>query len=349
MPDFIAELGPLALASRFRRLSERMMQQCGEVYRARGFDFQPGWFPLVQLLWTRGPCSPSEATRALGVTPASISQVVRELERHRLVSSRKDRNDQRRRTLDLTRKGRRLAGELDPLWAGIRRTAEAILADTGLDLDVLALVEHAFDRGALYEGVARGKSRSPEKGPTIRTRRLLLRPFATEDADALQRLAADREVADQMISLPRPLRRENLQHWIRTHRLEFARGSAFRFAIGMPEAQPLVGAVELRDVDPEHLQAELSFWVGKPWWGRGFATEAAEGVLRFAFENVGLNRVYAHHMLRNPASGRVLAKLGMQHEGLLRERVRKNDSFEDVVLCARVRDDCADVPLRDSP
>ena len=91
----------------------------------------------------------------------------------------------------------------------------------------------------------------------------------------------------------------------------------------------------------EHLQAEVSFWIGRPWWRRGFATEAAQGVVRFAFESLDLNRVYGHHLVRNPASGRVLARLGMQREGLLRQRVRKNDSFEDVVLCALVREDWA--------
>ena len=345
MTDFIAELGPLALASRFRRLSERMMQQCGEVYRTRGFDFQPGWFPLIHLLWMRGPCSPSEATRALGVSPASISQVLGELVRQRLVSSRKDRNDQRRRILDLTQKGRRLASELEPLWEGIRRTAEEILADTGLDLRVLALVEQAFDRGALLEGAAGEESRSSEEAPTIRTRRLRLRPFATQDAVALLRLWADRDVADQMISLPQPLRRENLERWIRTHRLELAQGSAFHFAIGLPGQRSLVGAVELRDIDMEHRQAEVSFWIGKPWWGRGFATETTQGILRFAFESLGLNRVYAHYRVRNPGSGRVLAKAGMKREGLLRQRVWKSGAFEDVVLCALVREDWTDVGL----
>ncbi len=348
MTDFIAELGPLALASRFRRLSERMMRQCEEVYRARGFDFQPGWFPLVRLLWTRGPCSPSEATRVLGVTPASISQVVRELERRGFVSSRKDGSDERRRILDLTRKGTRLAGELDPLWEEIRRRAEAILADTGFDLDVLALVEHAFDRGALREGVGVAEPRPSGEAPTIRTARLLLRPFATADAEVLRSLAADPEVADHMISLPRPLARRQLENWIRSHRVESAQGSAFHFAIELPDVKPLAGAVELRDVDTEHLQAELSFWVGRPWWGRGFATEAAKDVIHFAFENLGMNRVYAHHMVRNPASGRVLAKLGMQREGLLRQRVLKNGAFEDVVLCALVREDWAGLPLRGS-
>jgi RimJ/RimL family protein N-acetyltransferase len=62
-------------------------------------------------------------------------------------------------------------------------------------------------------------------------------------------------------------------------------------------------------------------------------------MLRFGFKELNLNRIYAHHMVRNPASGRVLAKTGMNREGLLRQRVRKWDVFEDVVLLACLRED----------
>jgi hypothetical protein len=65
-------------------------------------------------------------------------------------------------------------------------------------------------------------------------------------------------------------------------------------------------------------------------WGKGYATEAARTAVRFGFEHLGLNRIWSYYMVRNPASGRVLAKVGMKREGLLREHVRKNEAFEDV-------------------
>jgi ribosomal-protein-alanine N-acetyltransferase len=102
---------------------------------------------------------------------------------------------------------------------------------------------------------------------------------------------------------------------------------------------PLIGCAGLRDIDPEHVQAELGFWIGREWWGKGYASEAAAEVLRFGFEDLGLNRIYAHHMARNPAAGRVLLHIGMQREGLLRERVRKWGVYEDVVLYAMLRAD----------
>jgi [ribosomal protein S5]-alanine N-acetyltransferase len=75
------------------------------------------------------------------------------------------------------------------------------------------------------------------------------------------------------------------------------------------------------------------------WWGQGYATEAAKALLRHGFEALGLNRIYAHHMTKNPASGRVLEKIGMKREGLLRQAILKSDNFEDVVLYAMLRQD----------
>ena len=90
---------------------------------------------------------------------------------------------------------------------------------------------------------------------------------------------------------------------------------------------------------PEPSQAELGFWVAGQAWGKGYATEAARRIVRHAFEELKLNRVYAHHMVRNPASGKVLEKLGMTREGLLRQRVRKWGGYGDVALLAILRED----------
>jgi len=99
----------------------------------------------------------------------------------------------------------------------------------------------------------------------------------------------------------------------------------------------LIGAVALRHIDREHLQAELSFWIGRPYWGQGFAREAGAAIVGCAFRDLGMNRLEAYHMVRNEGSGRVLKHLGFEQEGLLRERVRKWNRFEDVAVCALLR------------
>jgi ribosomal-protein-alanine N-acetyltransferase len=159
------------------------------------------------------------------------------------------------------------------------------------------------------------------------------------DAAELQRLAGAREIADTTVSIPHPYHLDHALAWIGQQRREAVRGRATNFAIRLLPGSRLIGCAGLRDIDPEHLQAELGFWIGREWWGHGYAREAAIAVIRFGFESLGLNRICAHHMARNPAAGKVLQAAGMQSEGLLRQRVRKWGIYEDVVLYAIVRED----------
>jgi ribosomal-protein-alanine N-acetyltransferase len=175
--------------------------------------------------------------------------------------------------------------------------------------------------------------------PTLLTARLILGAFDLADAAELQRLAGAREIADTTLSIPHPYDLDHALAWIGQQRREAVRGRAANFAIRLRPGGQLIGSVGLRDIDREHLQAELGFWIGLEWWGQGYAREAAAAMIGFGFESLGLNRIYAHHMDRNPAAGRVLAAVGMQREGLLRQRVRKWGVYEDVVLYAIVRDD----------
>ena len=175
--------------------------------------------------------------------------------------------------------------------------------------------------------------------PIIRTARLVLGDFEADDAVELQRLAGDRRIADTTLAIPHPYELDHALAWIGNQRKESARGRAANFAIRLSSDSPIIGCAGLRDIDPEHLQAELGFWIGREWWGHGYAREAAAAVIRFGFETLRLNRICAHHMLRNPAAGKVLQHLGMIREGVLRQRVRKWGIYEDVVLYAILRDD----------
>jgi RimJ/RimL family protein N-acetyltransferase len=87
-------------------------------------------------------------------------------------------------------------------------------------------------------------------------------------------------------------------------------------------------------VQREHRRGELGYWVGLPFWNCGYATEAAAALMEFGFDELDLNRIQARHMMRNPASGRVMQKLGMRPEGVHRELVLVRGSFEDVAMYA---------------
>lgn len=172
-----------------------------------------------------------------------------------------------------------------------------------------------------------------EPQPSLYTERLVLRPFTTDDAPDVQRLAGARAIADTTLLIPHPYPDGAAEAWIATHQAGYAGGKSAVFAITSRAGGALLGAMGLH-VAPAHASAELGYWIGEPYWGRGYATEAGRAVLEFGFTTLGLHRIHAHHMLRNPQSGRVMEKLGMRFEGILRHAIRKWDTFEDVAQYA---------------
>jgi RimJ/RimL family protein N-acetyltransferase len=156
------------------------------------------------------------------------------------------------------------------------------------------------------------------------------------DAADVQRLAGDREVADTTLKIPYPYEDGLAEKWISNHRDWFERREQAVFVVTQKSDGLFIGTVGLR-VEQEDNRAELGYWIGKPYWGHGYCTEAARAVIGFGFEQFKLNRIHAHCFSRNPASGRVLQKIGMTHEGRLRCHVKKWDAFEDIELYAILR------------
>jgi [ribosomal protein S5]-alanine N-acetyltransferase len=167
--------------------------------------------------------------------------------------------------------------------------------------------------------------------PTLQTNRLILRPFELTDAKEVQGLAGDRSIADTTLEIPHPYEDGMAEQWISTHQAKFEACEMVHFAIILRETDGLIGAIGLTVV-PRFERAEAGYWIGKPYWGKGYCTEAAGAVLEYGFTTLNLNRIHAHHFKRNPASGRVLEKLGMQREGFARQHVKKWDIFEDIEL-----------------
>lgn len=88
--------------------------------------------------------------------------------------------------------------------------------------------------------------------------------------------------------------------------------------------------------------AELGYWLGKPYWNRGYATEAARAMVEYGFEELELNRIQARHMEHNPASGRVMEKIGMKYEGTLRQATYRFGEYHDLLMYAILRSEYED-------
>ena len=110
------------------------------------------------------------------------------------------------------------------------------------------------------------------------------------------------------------------------------------FAIAPRDGGEAMGAIGLH-VDTNHDRAEIGYWIGVPYWGRGYVTEAAKAIVDYVFNTLGLNRVFAFHFTRNPASGRVLQKIGMKREGTMRQHIVKWGEHVDVDYYGMVREE----------
>jgi RimJ/RimL family protein N-acetyltransferase len=147
----------------------------------------------------------------------------------------------------------------------------------------------------------------------------------------VQTLAGAREVADTTLQIPHPYPDGAAASWIDTHKGAWEAGTGVTYAITLRPEGALIGAIGLA-ISRSSAWGELGYWVAVPHWNHGYCTEAAHAVLRFGFDVLGLHRIQARHLTRNPPSGRVMQKIGMRLEGVHRDAVRKWDRFEDVAV-----------------
>ncbi|HYI13648.1 MAG TPA: GNAT family N-acetyltransferase [Thermoanaerobaculia bacterium] len=170
--------------------------------------------------------------------------------------------------------------------------------------------------------------------PTLHTTRLTLRPFTLADAPALHELVSAREIALNTLTIPHPYPPGAAEQWIGKHEAEYRENVNHHFAI---DDGQVVGTITLMMKDEG--MAEIGYWVGVPFWGKGYVSEAAAEILRYGFEEVGLQRIFAGYFSRNAASGRVMEKIGMQYEGTLRHHVLKWGERLDIVFYGILRDE----------
>jgi [ribosomal protein S5]-alanine N-acetyltransferase len=172
--------------------------------------------------------------------------------------------------------------------------------------------------------------------PRLTTPRLVLRAFTLNDVPDLHHAANDYDVALNLAALPHPYSLKMAHEWVQQHDGLHARGTHRIWAITparpLADGYEILGTISLVDIDTDHSLAELGYWLGKEYWSCGYATEAARAVLQYAFEEMQLERIFAKHFERNPASGRVLQKIGMQREGTLRHHYCKWGEYQNLVV-----------------
>ena len=163
---------------------------------------------------------------------------------------------------------------------------------------------------------------------TLRSPRLTLRSLQDSDIPQIVVLAGVREVAATTLRLPHPYTEADARKFLDEAAREHSAGRGSVFAVCDGSAEQFCGSIGLH-VEPGDAHAELGYWIGRPYWGRGYATEAARAVCRYGFEVLQLHRIFANLFRGNSASARVLEKLGMQREGCARQHRYRGGEFLD--------------------
>ncbi|OLF75271.1 hypothetical protein AWH62_05475 [Maricaulis sp. W15] len=149
-------------------------------------------------------------------------------------------------------------------------------------------------------------------GPRIETERLVMRLPVLEDATNIATYLGDFDVAKNTARVPHPYPELAAEMWVLITRAGWQPGGNLSLTVEMDGAAIGGGGVFKRKADADW---EIGYWIGRPWWGQGLATELGRGLVDYARESLGTRRLIAGYYKDNPASGRVLEKLGFVHEG----------------------------------
>jgi RimJ/RimL family protein N-acetyltransferase len=162
------------------------------------------------------------------------------------------------------------------------------------------------------------RTRRDYDSPVLETERLLLRATRRGDAKAIARLASDRRVAGNTLRIPHPYSVGDAEQFIAAVNRQDGE-STFVITHG----GVLIGAC---GVDVRESGAEIGYWLGVPYWGQGYATEAARALIDHAFGVLGHQMLASGARVSNPASRRVLEKCGFQWTGVGLYRIRAINS-----------------------
>ncbi len=150
--SFIKDLESFAIGSRIKNLSDTLMKDMSRVYKELGIDFEPRWFTFFQLILQKKEIPVTQIATELNQTHPAVVQVINILEKKKLINTKKDKNDNRKRLVSLSSKGKSLAEELSPLWKDVHMATKEMLGESAPDfLEKVGKVENALQQKSMYQ------------------------------------------------------------------------------------------------------------------------------------------------------------------------------------------------------
>lgn len=172
----------------------------------------------------------------------------------------------------------------------------------------------------------------------LRGERINLRKMKRSDARSIYRHANDMEIA-RYTKLPYPYRLRNAKEFIRKTHNRFIERKGYNFGIEWKETETIIGVMSFITVDHLNKNAEIGYWVGREFWGKGIAREAINLILRFGFKRLKLKRVFALVMHPNVRSFKLLESCGFRYEGRMRKSAFRKRRWMDELIYAILRDE----------
>ena len=166
--------------------------------------------------------------------------------------------------------------------------------------------------------------------PILTTKRLTLSKILATDIPTIVKYAGSEQIAATTLNIPHPYEEKDAISWIHMANQGFQNKTQYTFSVRLNTTNEFIGGIGLR-TNFKMNRAELGYWIAEPFWNLGMTTEAASTILKFGFETLSLNKIYATHVPENPASGKVMIKNGMIKEGELKEHVKKGAEYKTII------------------
>lgn len=153
--NVIDESGILAISTRLQRLSEQLRKDGFQIYKTHGIDFEPKWFPVIYTLHFKPVLSVVELAAEIGYTHPSTISLLKELEKEKLIRSKKDKQDERRRMILLTERGKKLLQQMQPVWLIMIKSLTEITNTSNNLMQAIAEVEAQLKEKSFFERTKR--------------------------------------------------------------------------------------------------------------------------------------------------------------------------------------------------
>ncbi|WP_033543369.1 GNAT family N-acetyltransferase [Planococcus sp. CAU13] len=176
--------------------------------------------------------------------------------------------------------------------------------------------------------------------PKIETKRLILRRIEHSDAQSVfDNWISDERVTDNRVNAAHKSLSETVERVAKIVS-NYKTEEFCYWGIELKATGELVGEMDLYDFDSSTGNCEVSYSLGYNWWNQGYGTEALRAIVEFGFRHMNIHKISATHNTDNPASGRIMSKVGMKQEGTIRDMIRNSkNEYKDCAVWGILREE----------